>query len=174
MTQMATVNAWLVYAPRINERIKVEPLLAMKTTKSVQLNTKSMWLKYHGVILENPTNSTTKQLSSIRVHYKDMTHWSEWRNIVLITVHYEMESDHGTLLAFMADRSSCENRINLNHGAVTEVCCRCIYMCHYSFSWSIELGWLIVLISLSDSDWFSRLKLNSFFHHILIKINRRN
>ena len=49
------VKAWLVYAPWMNERDTVEPLPAMKTTKNLQLNTKSKRLKSHGINLADPT-----------------------------------------------------------------------------------------------------------------------
>ena len=91
------VNKWLVYAPQINEWVVVEPLLAMKTTKSLQLNTNSKWLKSHGINLADST--TTQLISSTSIHYQDMTHWHDMKQHPIIA-HYEMASDHRTCLIF--------------------------------------------------------------------------
>ena len=56
----------------ITKQVKVEPLLATKTTKILQLNTKSKRLKYHAINLADPT---AKQLSSTSVFDENVTHW---------------------------------------------------------------------------------------------------
>ena len=53
-----SVNAWLVYAPRINEPVKVEHFPAAKTVKCLQLNTKSERLNSHGVNPADPLSLT--------------------------------------------------------------------------------------------------------------------
>ena len=45
-----------------------------ENSQSLQLTTKSKWLKSHGVNLADPT---AKQLSSTSVHYMDVTHWRD-------------------------------------------------------------------------------------------------
>ena len=69
------VKAWLVYASRMNERDKVEPLPAMKTTKTLQLNTKSKLLKSHWI---NPADPTDERDS-----YKSTS--KNWKETKIVT-----------------------------------------------------------------------------------------
>ena len=61
----------LCMRPELTSGLKWNPILPTKTTKILQLNAKSKWLKALGI---NQADPTIKQLCSTSVNYKDMTH----------------------------------------------------------------------------------------------------
>ena len=73
-----------------------------------------------------------RYLSSTSVRYKNIS-WKQYR----VTKHYEskqwqMVSDHGTRLAFVAEKWSGENLTNRTGGAATAKALKVNYTCKYN------------------------------------------